>query len=66
MDYLIGKTLQFAKKELADKGIAYQVVENSDSIEGDTILVTNAQNKNGIVILTTSKFIFNLKDISCV
>lgn len=62
MQQFIGKKLTDVICELQQSGTLYQIVNNNHKLVGDTQLVTNAKLNNGIVLLTVSDFIFQLRN----
>lgn len=54
---LIGLPLNRAVERLKESGMAFEIVENCDSLEGsDTTLVTAQRESGGIIVLVTSQF----------
>lgn len=62
MEYFIGERLEVVLNYLAQKGLKYEVIDNNFSVDGDTRIVTNIKEVNGIVYITTGNFIFNLEN----
>ena len=61
MDF-IGEKLENVVNYLISNNIKYEIYDNNFNIDGDTTLVTNYANEDGIVKLTTGKFIFDIRN----
>lgn len=62
MKNLIGYPLKNAEKQLKEKNLKYEIVENSFKIEGDEQLITNVKSQDDTIILTVGKFIFDIEE----
>lgn len=61
MQNLIGEKLETALKIIKNQNLAYEIIDNNFSVEGDTKLVTNVIAKDNTVYLTVGSFIFDVK-----
>ena len=60
MQNLIGEKLETALKIIKNQNLAYEIIDNNFSVEGDTKLVTNVIAKDNTVYLTVGSFIFDV------
>ena len=61
MQSLIGEKLETAINIINSKNLAYEIIDNNFSVDGDTKLVTNIIAKDNTVYLTVGNFIFDVK-----
>ena len=61
MQNLIGEKLETALKIIKENNLAYEIINNNFSVEGDTKLVTNVIAKDNTVYLTVGSFIFDVE-----
>lgn len=61
MEQFIGEKLEDVVSLLEQSKEKYVVENNNHNVCGDTVLVTNAQKRNGVIVLTTGEFIFDVK-----
>ncbi|MBQ3494845.1 MAG: hypothetical protein IJA69_05450 [Clostridia bacterium] len=61
MEQFIGEKLEDVVSLLEQSKEKYVVENNNHNVCGDTILVTNVQKRNGVIVLTTGEFIFDVK-----
>lgn len=61
MEHLIGEKLSIAIKELQQKGLKYEIIDNNFNVVGDEKLITNIIAKEDTVLLITGDFIFDVK-----
>ena len=62
MQKFIGDLLENVTSFLNEKGIKYEIYDNNFSVDGDTKLVTNIIEENGLVKITTGNFLFDVKN----
>lgn len=61
MQNLVGEKLETAIKIIKNQNLAYEIIDNNFSVDGDTKLVTNVIAKDNTVYLTVGSFIFDVK-----
>ena len=61
MDNFIGMRIEEVISQLEKSKEKFQVVNNNHNVIGDTTLVTNVQQKNDCLVITTGEFIFDVK-----
>ena len=61
MEQFIGEKLEDVVSLLEQSKEKYVVENNNHNVCGDTVLVTNVQKRNGVIVLTTGEFIFDVK-----
>ena len=61
MDNFIGMRIEEVISQLEKSKEKFQVIDNNHNVKGDVTLVTNVQKNNDCFIITTGKFIFDIK-----
>ena len=61
MKHYIGEKLSNVIKELQEKSLIFEIIDNNFNVVGDEKLVTNIFTKDDTVVLVTGDFIFDVK-----
>ena len=61
MDNFIGMRIKDVISQLENSKEKFLVVNNNHNVDGDETLVTNVQQKDDCLIITTGEFIFDVK-----
>lgn len=62
MQQFIGEKLEAVLKFFDENKLNYVVYDNNHSVNGDTKLVTNIKKENNLYKITTSNFLFDVKN----
>ncbi len=62
MQQFIGEKLEVVLKFFDENKLNYVVYDNNHSVNGDTKLVTNIKKENNLYKITTSNFLFDVKN----